>query len=250
MKRHWVPSVVFALLLAACAGRGGSSDPTLNLSEAELYREAKAALDDEDFETAIDYYGKLGARFPFGEYAAQGQLDLVYAYYSFKEPESAIEEADRFIEFNPRHPEVAYAYYIKGLANSRKDHGWLQRTLRVERAERDTTGLDAAFGDFRTLVEQFPDSRYAADSRARMVALRDTLARHELGVAEHYVVREAWVAAANRAEYVVRRFPSSPAVRRALEIMVEAYREIGLDELAADSLRVLEANYPGHPAPG
>lgn len=243
-------SVVFAFLLAACSGKGDLSDPTRNLSEAELYREAKAALDDEDFETAVDYYQKLGARFPFGSYAAQGQLDLVYAYYRFEEPESAIEEADRFIEFNPRHPEVAYAHYIKGLANHTHDYGWFDRFLRADRAERDTTRLAAAFGDFRTLVEQFPESRYAGDARERMIELRDTLARHELAVAEYYLGRKAWVAAANRAENVVSRFPSSPSVRRALGIMVQAYRAIGLHGLAADSLRVLRASYPGHPDPG
>ena len=250
MKRHVALSVVFVLLLAACSGRGDPHDPTRNLSEAELYRQAKAALDDEDFETATDYYGKLGARFPFGEYSAQGQLDLVYAYYKSGEPESAIEEAERFIEFNPRHPEVAYVHYIKGLVNHNRRYGWFDRVLRADRAERDTTGLAAAFGDFGTLIEQFPESRYAADSRARMVELRDTLARHELVVAEHYLRRKAWVAAANRAEYVVSRFPNSRSVRRALGIMIRAYREIGLDDLAAASLRVLKANYPNHPGPG
>ena len=250
MKRHVCLSVVFAFLLAACSGKGDLSDPTRNLSEAELYRQAKAALDDEDFETAIDYYGKLGARFPFGSYAAQGQLDLTYAYYQSREPESAIEEADRFIEFNPRHPEVAYAHYIKGVVNFNRRRGWFDRVLRADRAERDTTELAAAFGDFRILIEQFPESRYTPDSRERMVELRDTLARHELAVAEYYLGRRVWVAAANRAEYVVSRFPSSPSVRRALGIMVQAYREIGLGELAADSLRVLRANYPSSPDPG
>lgn len=249
MKRHAGLSVVFALLLAACTGRG-DSDPTRNLSEAELYRQAKAALDEGDFETAVDYYGKLGARFPFGDYAEQGQLDLVYAYYKFEEPESALEEADRFIEFNPRHPEVAYAHYIKGLVNYNRRYGWFDRVLRADRAERDTSELAAAFDEFGTLVEQFPESRYAADSRERMVELRDTLARHELVVAKFYLGREAWVAAAKRAENVVSRFPSSPSVAPALGIMVRAYREMGLDDLAADALRVLRANYPNHPDPG
>ena len=243
-------SVVFALVLAACSGADDAGDPTRNWSEAELYRQAKASLDDGDFEVAIDYYGKLGARFPFGDYAAQGQLDLVYAYYKFKEPESAIEEADRFIEFHSRHPDVAYAYYIKGLANYNRRRGWLDRFFRTERAERDLTEFAAAFDDFRALVEQFPDSRYAADARERMAELRDALARHELVVAEFYLGRRAWVAAANRAEYVVSNFPSSPSAGPALGIMVGAYRALGLDELAADSLRVLRKNFPEHPDPG
>ena len=250
MKRHAVLSVVFALLLASCTGRGDSNDPTRDLSEAELYREAKAALDDADFETAIDYYGKLGARFPFGDYAEQGQLELLYAYYRSGNPESAIEEADRFIEFNPRHPEVAYAHYIKGLVNHGRRYGWFDRFLRIDRAERDTSELAAAFDDFGTLVEQFPESRYAADSRERMVELRDSLARHELVVARFYLGRQAWVAAAKRAGGVVSRFPSSPSVGPALGIMVRAYREMGLDDLAADALRVREANFPENPGPG
>ena len=243
-------SVVFAILLAACAGGGDSGDPTRNLSEAELYRQAKEALDEGDFETAIDYYGKLGARFPFGDYAEQGQLDLVYAYYRFKEPESAIEEADRFIEFNPRHPEVAYAHYIKGLVNYNRRYGWFDRWLRTDRAERDTSELAASFDAFGTLIEKFPDSRYTPDSRKRMIDLRDTLARHELAVAKFYVGREAWVAAAKRAETVVSRFPSSPSVAPALEIMVRAYGEMGLDGLAADARRVLEVNFPDRPGSG
>ena len=249
MKRHAGLSVVLVFVLAACAG-GDAADPTRNFSEAELYRQAKEALDDRDFETAIDYYTKLGARFPFGNHAPQGQLDLVYAYFKFREPDSAIEEAERFIEFHPRHPETAYAYYIKGLTNYGRQYGWFDRVLRTDRAERDTSDFAAAFEDFKAVVEQFPDSRYAADATDRMVELRDTLARHELLIAEFYLARDAWVAASNRAEYVVRNFPSSPSAGPALAVMVRSYRAMGLDDLAADSLRVLRANYPGAPDPG
>ena len=215
-----------------------------------MYRRAHAALDKRDFETAIDYYGKLGARYPFGEFAAQGQLDLVYAFYKYREPESAIEEADRFIEFNPRHPEVAYAHYIKGLVNYNRRYGFLDRFFERDRAERDTSEYAAAFEAFKTLVEQFPDSRYAGDARLRMAVLRDTLARHELVVAQYYFGRKAWLAAAKRAETVVSRFPSSTSTADALEIMVEAYAELGLDKLSADARRVLETNFPGRAAAG
>ena len=249
MRKHAGLLVVLALVLAACSG-ADLGDPTRNWSEAELYRQAKDRLDDGDFETAIDYYGKLGARYPFGDYASQGQLDLVYAYYKYKEPESAIEEAERFIEFNPRHPEVAYAHYIKGLVNYNRRHGFLDRFVRPDRAERDTSEYAASFDDFKTLVTQFPDSRYTAESRLRMSVLRDTLARHELVVAEFYLGRKAWVAAAKRAENVVSRFPGSPSTAGALVVMASAYAAMGLDKLAADARRVLAANFPDHPASG
>ena len=236
-------------MLGACTGGGDQSDPTRNWSEAELYRQAKEALDGGDYEVAIDYYGKLGARFPFGDRAAQARLDLVYAYYKYQEPESAIEEAERFIRFDPQHPNVDYAYYIKGLINYNRRYGWADRFIPTDRAERDLTEYEAAFNDFKVLAEKFPDSRYTADALGRMGELRNVLARHELAVAEYYLARKAWVAAANRAEYLVSNFPSSAYAGRALAIMASAYREAGLDGLATDVIRVLKQNYPSYPAP-
>ena len=215
-----------------------------------MYRQAKAALADRDYEVAIDYYGKLSARFPFGNHAAQGQLDLMYAYYKAREPDSAIEEADRFIQFNPAHPGVPYAYYLKGLVNHNRRYGWWSRFVRADPSERDLTAVETAFASFRELLERFPESRYADDSRERMGEIREALARRELLVAEFYLGRKAWVAAANRARYVVSNFPGSGSVAPALAVQVRAYRAIGLDRLAEDSLRVLRANYPGYPEPG
>ena len=215
-----------------------------------MYRQAKAALDDRDYEVAVDYYGKLSARFPFGNRAAQGHIDLMYAYYKAREPDSAIEEAERFIQFNPAHPGVPYAYYLKGLANHNRRYGWWSRFVRSDPSERDLTGAETAFASFRELLERFPESRYADDSRERMGEVREALARRELLVAEFYLGRKAWVAAANRARHLVSNFPGSGSVAPALVVQVRAYRAIGLDALAEDSLRVLRASYPGYPEPG
>ena len=214
-----------------------------------MYLRAKAALDDRDYEVAIDYYGKLSARFPFGNRAAQGQIDLMYTYYKAREPDSAIEEAERFIQFNPAHPGVPYAYYLKGLVNHNRRYGWWSRFVRADPSERDLTGAESAFASFKELLERFPESRYADDSRERMGEIREALARRELLVAEFYLGRKAWVAAANRARHVVSNFPGSGSVAPALAVQVRAYRAIGLDTLARDSLRVLRANHPGYPEP-
>ena len=238
------------LALAACAGIGEPSDPTRNWSEAKLYQEARASLDDGDYEEAVDYYGKLGARFPFGTHAAQGQIDLMYAYFKSGDPDSAIEEADRFIRLEPDHPGVEYAYYIKGLTDYRRRYGWWLRFMRAERAERDLAYAEASFAAFKALLERFPDTRYGDDARERLHELREAFARRELMVAEFYAGRKAWVAAANRAEHLVHHFPSSASVVPALALMTRAYRSMGLDELADDSLRVLRANAPDHPEPG
>lgn len=236
------------LLAAGCSG-AGPSDPTRDWTERKLYLEAKAALDDGDYELAIDYYGKLDARFPFGSYTEQGRLELIYAYYKYKEPDSALEEANRFIESHPNHPNVAYAYYLRGLVNHKRRYTWWDRLVNVDRAERDTTHSVRAFADFKALTERFPETGYAVDARERMASLREEIGRHELVVAEFYLGRGAWVAAAARAEYVVKNFPSSSSVPRALSVMALAYRALGLDGLAEDALRVRRANFPGYAEP-
>jgi len=247
--------LVLALALAAasgCESFGKREDKTKDWSAQRLYDEGKAALNGGDYETAIDMYEKLEARYPFGAYAQQGLLELAYAYYKFEEPASAIAAADRFIKLYPQHPNVDYAYYLKGLVNFNRGRGFIaaivERYIPNDDAQRDTGALRDAFNDFAELTRRFPDSQYARDANQRMLYLRNTLAEHEIHVARYYMKREAYVAAANRARHVVENYQRTPAVVDGLAIMAKAYKLLGLEDLAADALRVLELNAPGHPA--
>lgn len=223
-------------------------DPTKDWSASKLYSEAKAALDGGDYETAIKYYESLEARYPFGRYAQQAILEEAYAYYKYDEPDSAITAADRFIKTYPQHPNVDYAYYLKGLANFNRNMGLVERYLPQDPAQRDPGSMRQSFNDFAELVKRFPNSKYAEDARQRMIYLRNNLAQYEVHVANHYIRRGAYVAAANRAQYVVEHYQQTPAVADALAILAESYTNMGIQELAADTLRVLELNYPNHPA--
>jgi len=226
---------------------GKKADPTKTWSAQRLYRAAKEKLDDGDYETAIGYYEKLDTRYPFGTLAEQGQLDIAYAYYKFDEPASAVAAADRFIKLHPRHPNVDYAFYLKGLAHFNQGKAFIDRLVRLDQSQRDTGAAGESFDDFAQLTKRFPESRYAPDARQRMLYLKNTLANHEVHVAEYYMKRRAYVAAANRTRYVIENYPSTPAVPAALSIQVKAYRLMGLDKLAADSLRVLRLNYTEAP---
>lgn len=236
-----------ALLLTGCGILGEESDATKDWSAKRLYEEARAARERGDYETAVDYYEKLESRFPFGRYAEQAQLEIAYAYYKAEEPTSAIAAAERFIKLHPRHPNVDYAYYIKGLANFRQGQGFIERYLPMDLSQRDQGAALQSFQDFAVLVERFPNSRYAQDARQRMIYLRNQLARYELHVADFYMRRKAYVAAANRAEYVIEHYDGSPAVPDALAIMAKAYKILRLEELSREALRVLKLNYPDHP---
>ena len=225
---------------------GEEPDPTRNWSAQRLYDTAEGHLDRGAYDQAIEYYEKLEVRYPFGVLAMQGQLDLVYAYYKFDKPASAIAAADRFIKLHPRHPNVDYAYYLKGLVSFDAGSSMLDRLVPKDRSEHDAGATLQAFRAFEELVQRFPESRYADDSRQRMLYLKNLLALHEIHVARYYMKREAWLAAANRARYVVENYQRTPAVSDALAVMTIAYRELGFDDLAADAARVLKLNYPDY----
>ncbi len=236
--------VLLVLLLGACAG----VEKKQEWSAQRYYQEAKSALDARDYESAIRYYEELKAAYPYGEYAEQADLDIIYAYYKGEEPESAIAAADNFIKQHPRHPKVDYAYYLRGLASFSQGESFLNELFDQDPTQRDPSHLRRSFNYFSELVRKFPDSRYRADALQRMKHLYNSLARHEIHVARFYLEREAYLAAANRAKYVVEHYQNSPSVAEALAIMERAYRSMGREGLADDARRVLKLNFPDHPA--
>jgi outer membrane protein assembly factor BamD len=241
--------LLIALLLAGgCSLLPEQIDKTKNWSANQLYSAAKEALNDGNYQQAIDYFEKLEARYPFGRYAQQAELEIAYAYYKYDEPESAIAAAQRFIKTNPRHPNVDYAWYIMGLTNYNRGRTIIDRILPRDPSERDTTIMQQAYDDFYQLVKHYPNSKYASDSAQRLIYLRNNMALYQMHVADYYMRRSAYVAAANRAEYVVENFERTPSIADALIIMVRAYRKLGMSTLADDALRVLRLNYPDNPA--
>jgi outer membrane protein assembly factor BamD len=230
------------LLGTGCAWLQDQEDETKDWSASRLYSEASAALDSGDYQQAIEYYEKLEARFPFGRYAMQAQLDVAYAYYRAEEPDSAIAAADRFIKLHPQNPYVDYAYYLKGIVNYNRSVGFIDRFVPTDPSQRDPGAALDSFQDFGQLISRFPDSRYAPDARQRMLYLRNNLAKYEVHVARYYMKRSAFLAAANRGVFVVERFQRTSAVKDALKIMIEAYTKLGMDDLAEDARRVLALN--------
>ncbi|WP_101759649.1 outer membrane protein assembly factor BamD [Oceanicoccus sp. KOV_DT_Chl] len=238
-------TLLFTIGLMGCSS---DDDRPQDMTEKELYQQAQENLKDESFQSAVRNLQLLEARYPFGPYAEQAQLEIIFAYYRSFEPEAAIAAADRFVRLHPQHPNVDYAFYMKGLSNYIDGEGFLDRFLPTDMTQRDPGAALQSFEDFRQLLYRFPDSPYAADAKARMTYLRARLARYEINVANYYFKRGAYLAAANRGRYVVENFPQTPAIPDALAVMVQAYKLLGLDELAEKSLTVLHSNYPKHPS--
>ncbi len=235
--------VALIALAASACGPAKELDVTAKWTVEQFYQRARDELDKGNYLTAIEYYETLESRFPFGKYATQAQIDVAYAYFKFDEPDSAISAIDRFIKLHPRHPSVDYAYYLKGLVNFERGGTVLDIFSERDLSAYDKNLLTTAYNDFRLLVQRFPESRYVADARKRMIYLRNELARADLNIAEHYASRRAWVAVANRTGYILQHFQGTPSIRRALELQLEAYRALELDTLARDTERIIELNY-------
>lgn len=250
--------LIVLLTLSGCAElnkmipsflRGGSeSRDTIDerLSEGEIYQLAQTDLSTANYPGAVNKLKTLESRYPFGRYAEQSQLELIYAYHKNAEPEAARSAADRFIRLHPQHPNVDYAYYLRGMTSFEQDRSMLTRFFPLDMTRRDPGAARDSFNDFAQLTNRFPKSRYAPDAKSRMIYLRNLLASGEIHVGYYYLSRKAYVAAANRGRYVVENLQGSPSVGDGLALMVESYQNLGMDDLAGTSLQTLRSNYPNH----
>ncbi|RUO75476.1 outer membrane protein assembly factor BamD [Idiomarina seosinensis] len=246
-RRLLMVSALLSFALAGCSSNSDSPQDNLQYSQIELmYQEAQEQLEIGNFSLAQERLNTLNTRYPFGPFAHQVQLDLIYVHYKLDNTDEALAAIDRFISLNPNHKDVDYALYMRGLVNQRAEHNTIQELAGVDRSDRDSSMAKEAFKDFAELLRKFPDSKYAADAKKRMVALKSRLAQKELAIAQYYMDRQAYLAAANRGRYVVENFAGMPEVENALAIMAESYDQLDLNELRDDALAVLRANYPNN----
>ncbi|GAA5525054.1 outer membrane protein assembly factor BamD [Microbulbifer aestuariivivens] len=242
--------VVMSAIVVACASTEEKEEdlPSGSRTEQAFYEAAQRQLRSSQWDLAIKNLRALEDNFPFGSYAEQAQLELIYAYYRNYENDAAIASADRFIRLHPQHRNVDYAYYMKGLASFTEGSGLFERFLPTDMTRRDPGSARESFAYFSQLMARYPDSRYAPDAQKRMIHLRNLLARYEIHVANYYFKRGAYLAATNRGRYVLENFQQTPAVPDALAVMVQGYHLLEMPTLEANSLQVLKANYPDHPA--
>lgn len=244
--RKVAPLVVGAMIsLTGCSSSDNEEQVVLaNMGAQQLYEKAKTSMEAGNFSNAAATLSALDSRYPFGPLSHQVQLDLIYSYYKSGKTEETLATVDRFIRLNPNHSDIDYAFYMRGLTNMESDSNLFQELMNIDRADRDPAKSREAFNDFRRLIQQYPNSKYAADARKRMLHIKERLARYEIAIARFYMRREAFVAAANRGRYVIEHFPDSTQVQQALEIMVSSYDQLGLEELKQNAMKTLKLNYP------
>ena len=233
-----------ALFLSGCAGSDGQKDDTDIWSETKLYSEATDKLNDGDFAKCGKYFDKLEARFPFGPYSQQAQINAAYCYWKAQEQAQALVAIDRFIKLHQGSSNLDYGYYLRGLITFNDDLGWLGKFTGQDLSERDPQAAKDAFESFKIVVERFPNSKYAPDSLDRMRYIVNSLAEADVIVARYYFQRGAYLAAANRAQLVIRDYDRAPAVEEALYILYQSYQKLGMADLSRDTARVFKLNFP------
>lgn len=243
-KLHLFFACFLVLVLFGCASDKGF-DKFKNMTAQQILTLGETNLEKHNFSEATKNFEALDALYPFDLATEQGQLDTIYAYYKNDDFDLAAVAANRYIHLYPRGKHTDYAYYMKGLASFERGRTWLQRIYPSGVEQRDLAYVREAFVDFNDLVRIFPESIYAKDARVRMIYARDLLAQHEFNIANFYFERKAYVAAANRASYIVRHFEGAEQVAPSLKIMIKSYQELGAKKQAQDALKVLHTNFPG-----
>lgn len=246
MAARLLTLILLGLIATGCANKNKdlSEEELTKLNAQTLFDQGKSQQEKGNHELAIENFDKLQSRYPFTPQAQEAQLETAYSYYKSAEPDAAIAAADDFLKTNPRHKRADFAYYLKGMVNQDRYNSLLDKVMRRDIADLDPTAMSTAFNDFKIMIRRYPDSEYVDDARKRMVYLRNAMARHELKVAEYYVKRGAWVAAANRCQYLLEKYDRADSMPDALALLALAYEKLGAETAKQETLAVLRSNFP------
>ena len=241
--------LALAVSMSACSMFHHKRDTLDTMPVDALYNTANDSLENSDYAAAVKAYQRLIARFPSGPYNEQAQLDLTYAQYKNNQLDDAYSTVNRFLKTYPANNHIDYAYYLRGLINFERTSGVIERYVYREnsQARRDQGYNLQSFDDFSELTRRYPDSAYAADARQRMIYLRNSLAQFEIDVAKFYLRNKAYVASADRSQYVIEHYQQAPQTGDALAILTRSYLALDHKELADQTRQVLALNYPNHP---
>ena len=242
--------LVSVFALSGCSrikGMFKDEDANEGLPVETLYDKGHKSMTDGNWSRAVETYKRLVAQYPYGAYTEQALVETAYAQFKMGSNEEAISSIDRFLRTYPTHRNTAYMYYLRGLVNSNRDTVFLQKVWSLDASRRDLATPMQAHNDFSIVTTRYPNSRYATDARDRMQALRNMFARHEMEASLYYLRRDANVAAASRAKYLLETYPQTQFQNDAVAAMGEAYTRLGNKTLADDARRVLQLNEPNHP---
>lgn len=217
-----------------------------NMTEEQLYKGAMEELDNDSYRGALNYLREIETRFPFGVYAEQAQLEMMYSYYQDGKYEIARAKASSFIRLNPNSPQLDYALYIDGLSAWEMGKNMLEGMKMVDIEKRDLGATKDSFASFYRLVSEFKDSRYAPDARQRILFLKNMIAAQEIYIARFYLRRGAPEAAIGRANFVIQHLHSVASILDAFAVLAEGYTHLEVRDKAKYWVDRLKKIAPKH----
>ena len=232
-------TIVVMSLLIGCKSDGEE----IEQPEKIYYDQAQARMASGNYFGAIEALEAIETSYPFGKYSEQAQVELIFAHFMNSETEAAHSAAEKFIRLHPRHPNIDYAYFMKGLSSYTRDRELLIRFTNTDISNRDISGAKQSFAELTEFTTRFPDSQYVPYAKQRNIYLRNMIAKNELAAADYYISIEAYVAAIRRANYVIENIPNSSENYRALKILENSYSNLGYSDLLNDVREVLNSNY-------
>lgn len=227
-----VAAVAIVFVVGGC-----SSDNELEYVERpvnELYNDAMNNMETGQYKQAAKLFDEVERQHPYSQWAVRAQLNTGYAYYRANEYDDAVAALDRFIDQQPAHPDLDYAYYLRGLCYYE----------RISTIDRDQEMTELARRSFEELIARYPASKYSQDARIKLDLTIDHLAGKEMDIGRFYMRQKNYLSAINRFKTVVDRYQTTTHVPEALLRLTEAYTTIGLDEEARKTAAVLGYNYP------
>ena len=230
---------IVAFFIVSC----NSDGPEVEQPEKIYYDQAQRRIASNNYFGAIESLEAIETRYPFGKYAEQAQVELIYVYFMNSENDASHAAAEKFIRLHPRHPNIDYAYFMKGLSSYTRDNSLMQRLTETDLSNRDVSGAKQSFSELTEFLTRHPDSQYAPYAKQRNIYLRNMIARNELAAADYYLSIDAHVAAIRRAKYVIENIPNSSEGYRALKILEKSYKALGYQELYDDIKKIINLNY-------
>ena len=230
--------------LNGCTWSDTEPETVADKNPKSLYADAQQSMAEGNYKRAAEILVAHNSRYPYGLYADQVNLDLLYCYYKNEENTKGLQVADRFINVNPAHKDLDYVYYIRGLILMQMDTDLLHSIFAIDRYDRDPAYSEEAFRDFGFIVNQMPSSKYASDAKIRMLYLKNRLAKYYLSVAQYYYDRRAYVAAANRTKKIIDSFYDTTSAEDAIEIMIKSYQKLGLTDMEREAKKLMKLNFP------
>ncbi|MGJ8623277.1 MAG: outer membrane protein assembly factor BamD [Yoonia sp.] len=226
-------AIIALLVVAGCGGFERSDQPLDDLTARQIFERGERQIAEGDPDKAAFTFGEIERLYPYSEFAERALIMQAFAYHRDQDFPNSRAAAQRYLDFYPAQPDAAYAAYL--LALSYYDQ--------IDDIGRDQGLTFQALQALRRVIEQYPDTEYAAASVQKFDLAFNHLAAKEMEIGRYYLKRGNYVAASNRFRTVVEDFQTTTHTPEALHRLVESYLSLGLTEEAQTAGAILGYNY-------